>query len=46
LPVATAPNSVIYGSGLVPIQRMAREGVILNLVAVVVIAVLCYWLLT
>ena len=46
LPVATAPNSVIYGSGLVPIQRMAREGVVLNLVAVAVIAQLCFWLLT
>ncbi len=38
LPVATAPNSVIYGSGLVTIERMAREGVVLNLIGVVVIS--------
>jgi sodium-dependent dicarboxylate transporter 2/3/5 len=45
LPVATAPNSVVYGSGRVPIGRMAREGVILNFVGVLVVAQLCYWLL-
>ena len=45
LPVATAPNSVVYGSGRVPIRRMAREGVVLNFVGVLVVATLCYWLL-
>ncbi len=43
LPVATAPNSVVYGSGKIPIGRMAREGVVLNLVAVVVVASLCFF---
>jgi len=37
LPVATAPNAVIYGSGRVPIRRMAGEGLILNLIAAMVI---------
>jgi solute carrier family 13 (sodium-dependent dicarboxylate transporter), member 2/3/5 len=46
LPVATAPNSVVYGSGRVPIARMAREGFALNLLAVVVISTLCYLNLT
>ncbi len=46
LPVATAPNSVVYGSGRIPIDRMAREGFVLNLVAVLVIATLCYINLT
>ncbi len=45
LPVATAPNSVIYGSGRIPIRRMVREGVVLNLVGVLVVALCCYWLL-
>jgi sodium-dependent dicarboxylate transporter 2/3/5 len=45
LPVATAPNSVVYGSGRIPIRRMAREGVVLNLVGVLVVATCCYWLL-
>tara|TARA_R110001599_G_scaffold351822_1_gene584733 strand:+ start:64701 stop:66119 length:1419 start_codon:yes stop_codon:yes gene_type:complete len=45
LPVATAPNSVVYGSGLVSTARMAREGVFLNLLAVAVISSVCYVLL-
>jgi len=45
LPVATAPNSVVFGSGLVSTARMAREGVFLNLLAVGVISGVCYVLL-
>jgi len=45
LPVATAPNSVVYGSGLVSTARMAREGLALNLLGAVVISGLCYLLL-
>jgi len=37
LPVATAPNAVIYGSGRVPIRRMAREGLVLNLLGALVV---------
>lgn len=43
LPVATAPNSVVYGSGRIAIERMAREGFILNLTGVVCIAAWCFW---
>lgn len=45
LPVATAPNAVIFGSGHVPIQRMAREGFAVNLMGALVIATLGYLLL-
>lgn len=45
LPVATAPNSVVFGSGLVSTARMAREGVLLNFLAVGVISSVCYVLL-
>jgi len=46
LPVATAPNSVVFGSGLVSTSRMAREGVLLNLLGAAVISVVCFTLLT
>ena len=46
LPVATAPNSVVFGSGLVSTARMAREGFVLNLLGAAVISVVCYTLLT
>jgi len=42
LPVATAPNSVIYGSGRISVYRMAREGFVLNLLGVMVVATVCY----
>jgi sodium-dependent dicarboxylate transporter 2/3/5 len=45
LPVATAPNSVVYGTGLIGTDRMAREGLILNLIGVAVISSICYFLL-
>jgi len=42
LPVATAPNAVIYGSGQVTIKEMARAGFVLNLAGAVVISVVSY----
>ena len=45
LPVATAPNAVIYGSGKVTIREMARAGLVLNLVGAVVISLVSWWLL-
>ena len=45
LPVATAPNSVVYGSGRITVQRMAREGVVLNLLGVLVVGTVCYLML-
>jgi sodium-dependent dicarboxylate transporter 2/3/5 len=42
LPVATAPNAVIYGSGKVTIKEMARAGLVLNLAGAVVITMVCY----
>lgn len=32
LPVSTPPNAIVYGSGLVPIPRMVKAGVIFDLV--------------
>lgn len=37
LPVATPPNAIVYGSGLVPIGTMARAGMWMNVAACVVI---------
>jgi sodium-dependent dicarboxylate transporter 2/3/5 len=45
LPVATAPNTVVFSSGLISTARMAREGFIINLLGVVVISSVCYILL-
>ncbi len=45
LPVATAPNAVVFGTGHVSIRRMAREGVVLNLIGAAAITLICWWLL-
>ncbi len=41
LPVATAPNAVVFSSGRVTVRQMAREGFVLNLMGVVVVTVYC-----
>ena len=45
LPVATAPNTIVFSTGRFPISLMAREGVVLNFIGVGVISLMCYLLL-
>ena len=45
LPVATAPNAVIFGTDRVPIQKMVSEGFALNIAGALVISTLMYLLL-
>ncbi len=44
MPVATPPNAIVFGSGRIRIPEMARVGLIINLVGVVLIALLFYLL--
>ena len=37
LPAGTPPNAIVFGTGYISIQRMARTGLLMNLVAIVVI---------
>ena len=39
LPVATPPNAVVFSSGRVPIPKMMRAGIVLNLLGVVVLTI-------
>jgi sodium-dependent dicarboxylate transporter 2/3/5 len=39
LPISTPPNAIVYGSGLVPITRMIRSGIVFDVVGAIVIAV-------
>jgi sodium-dependent dicarboxylate transporter 2/3/5 len=40
LPVSTPCNAIVYGSGYIPLSRMMRYGIILDVVGVIVIVVL------
>ncbi|MGE0408497.1 MAG: DASS family sodium-coupled anion symporter [Amphiplicatus sp.] len=42
LPVATAPNAIIYASGQVSMARMAREGFVLNIIVALAVAAVCW----
>ena len=46
LPVATIPNAVVFGTGEVTVKRMAREGLVLNLLGALIISAICYFLLS
>lgn len=42
LPVATAPNTIVYATGLVRVRAMARSGVLLDIAAAIVITLLMF----
>ncbi len=44
LPVGTPPNAIVFSTGAVTIAEMARGGLVLNLVGVVLITLFCYFL--
>jgi sodium-dependent dicarboxylate transporter 2/3/5 len=44
LPVATAPNAIVFGSGHLEIQDMVKSGIWLNLISTLLIAILVYFL--
>jgi solute carrier family 13 (sodium-dependent dicarboxylate transporter), member 2/3/5 len=45
LPVATPPNAVVFGSGYLRIPDMVRTGVALNVLSIIIVSLLVYFLL-
>lgn len=45
LPVATAPNAIVFATEKIPMRTMAKEGFVLNIILTVVIASVCYFTL-
>ena len=45
LPVATPPNAIVFGSGLLKIEDMFKKGVWMNLFSVVIITLIAYYIL-
>ena len=45
LPVATAPNAIVFGSGEVTMPEMVRQGAVLSFLVALLVALICQWLL-
>ena len=45
MPVGTPPNAIVFGTGMIPMASMAREGFVLNFIGAAVITLVCYWLI-
>ena len=45
LPVATPPNAIVYGSGVVPQRQMMRAGIFLNVVMTALITGFAMWMI-
>jgi sodium-dependent dicarboxylate transporter 2/3/5 len=37
LPMATPPNAIVFPSGLVEVRQMAKAGILLNIIAVILL---------
>jgi sodium-dependent dicarboxylate transporter 2/3/5 len=43
MPVATPPNAIVFGSGNVSIQQMAKTGFFLNLLFIAIVTAIGFW---
>jgi solute carrier family 13 (sodium-dependent dicarboxylate transporter), member 2/3/5 len=44
MPMGTPPNAIVFGSGEIKLSQMLRTGFVMNIVAVIIISLLSYWL--
>lgn len=45
LPMGTPPNAIVFSSGHIKLRQMTKAGFVMNIVAVVMITVFCYFFL-
>jgi sodium-dependent dicarboxylate transporter 2/3/5 len=44
LPVGTPPNAIVFGTGIISIKKMASVGFWVNIVSVIIIVLIVYYL--
>ncbi len=42
-PISTPPNAIVFSSGYLKMGDMAKTGILLNLISIIIISVYCYW---
>ena len=45
LPISTPPNAVVFSSGLLKIEDMFKKGVWMNILSIIVITLIVYYIL-
>ena len=45
LPISTPPNAVVFGSGFLKIEDMFKKGVWMNLISIITITLVVYYIL-
>ena len=45
LPVATPPNAIVFGTGLVTQKDMLRVGMLLNILSIILVSLWAYFFL-
>ena len=43
LPVATAPNTIVYGTGYIPVKSLLRAGLVFNLTGILLLTIFAYF---
>ncbi|QSE98942.1 SLC13 family permease [Fulvivirga lutea] len=45
MPISTPPNAIVYSSGHIKMSEMIKAGFFLNLLSVVILTLMCYWVI-
>jgi sodium-dependent dicarboxylate transporter 2/3/5 len=45
MPMGTPPNAIVFASGHIRIKDMMKAGLVMNLIAIVLIVLFCYFIL-